>query len=365
VGTRSVVFHLLIISSFFTLGCSPTYVLRAAFEQSKILLAREPIEEVLESSEISEETRLKLKIARDARVFANQMDLKVGGAFSDYVDVQREVLTWVVVGAKKDSFQLHSWWFPIVGSVPYKGFFDKDDAVKEAGSLERKGFETSVRGAETFSTLGWFDDPLLSTTLARSPVHIANTVIHESVHSTVWIKGSVSFNESLAHFVATEATIQFFRTRPFEYLSEDTKNVLIARTESSAKYQYEFAEMISQLYEELTALYGREDLNTAQKLDQRVAIFRRIVEPFRAKYPTMDSLAVVNNAEIVQYSLYAQDLGMFRELFTLSGSSWRVFFERIAELRLALEDKDDEDPFALLERTVQSLRQESIEAKKN
>ena len=131
-GTRSVVFHLLIISSFFTLGCSPTYVLRAAFEQSKILLAREPIEEVLESSEISEETRLKLKIARDARVFANQMDLKVGGAFSDYVDVQREVLTWVVVGAKKDSFQLHSWWFPIVGSVPYKGFFDKDDAVKEA-----------------------------------------------------------------------------------------------------------------------------------------------------------------------------------------------------------------------------------------
>lgn len=357
---RSMVFHLLVSSSFLMLGCSPTYVLRAAYEQSKILLAREPIEEVLESSEISEERRLKLKIAGDARRFANQIDLKVGGAFSDYVDVRRDVLTWVVVGAKKDSFELHSWWFPIVGSVPYKGFFDKDAAVKEARKLEHKGFETSVRGAETFSTLGWFDDPLLSTTLDKSPVHIANTVIHESVHSTVWIRDSVSFNESLAHFVATEATIQFFRTRPFEYLSEDTKNALLARAESSAKYQYEFAEMISQLYEGLTALYGREDLNTAQKLDERITIFRRIVEPFRGKYPTMDSLAVVNNAEIVQYVLYAKDLEVFRELFILSGSSWRLFFERIAELRLALEDANDEDPFALLAHTVQALRQESI-----
>src|SRR5690606_33281988 len=109
----------------------------------------------------------------------------------------------------------------IVGSVPYKGFFEKEDAEHAAQKLELAGFETWVRGTDAFSTLGWFDDPVLSTTLSNSIPSIVDTVIHESVHSTVWIKGRVDFNESLANFIGGQGAYQFFKEKYELCQSED------------------------------------------------------------------------------------------------------------------------------------------------
>ena len=345
---------LILTVSVFLVGCSPTYVIRAAYEQGKILLARDSIQDIVREEKVDPKLKEKLQLALDAREFATAMGLQVGGAFLDYVDVEKDVLTWVVVGARKDSFELYTYWFPIVGRVPYKGFFERDDAQAEKSYLEDRGYETFIRGAETFSTLGWFDDPLFSTTIKRTPIHIVNTIIHESVHSTLWIKGSVSFNESLANFVATEATVGFFQKYSGSILSSELGQRLEEQAKRSAVYQYEFASMIGELYTKLSDLYTRRELTLEQKLAQRNAVFSAIVPRFREQYPFMTALAEINNAEIVQYALYVKDLELFRKLYDRCGRSWENFFDTIKKLSVSLDDGEMKDPFILLRRVVES-----------
>lgn len=345
---------LILTVSFFLVGCSPTYVIRAAYEQGKILLARDSIQDIVRDEKVDPKLKEKLQLALDAREFATAMGLNVGGAFLDYVDVKKDVLTWVVVGAREDSFELYTYWFPIVGRVPYKGFFEREDAQAEKLYLESKGYEAFIRGAETFSTLGWFDDPLFSTTIRRTPIHIVNTIIHESVHSTLWIKGSVSFNESLANFVATEATVEFFQNYSDGVLLPESRQKLQEQAKRSAGYQYEFASMVGELYTKLSDLYSRRELPFEQKLAQRNAIFSVIVPRFKEQYPFMTALTEINNAEIVQYALYVKDLELFRKLYDRCGRSWEIFFDTIHKLSVSLDDGETKDPFSLLRQVVES-----------
>src|SRR5690606_16686498 len=143
------------------------YFAQAAIQESKILLRREPIAEVLEQPEISAQEQRKLKIVLAARDYAEAIGLKPGDSFTQYTRLEQDTLAWVVMGSRKDAFELYTWWFPFVGSVPYKGYFSQAGAEREARRLERLGYETWVRGTDAISTLGWFNDPLLSTTLQR------------------------------------------------------------------------------------------------------------------------------------------------------------------------------------------------------
>lgn len=343
------------IVSLLVSACSPTYVLQSAYQQGKILWAREPIEKLLQSERLDPDLKERLRLTLDAKSFAQHMGLNVGGAFSDYVDVQKDVLTWVVVGSRQDSFQLYSWWFPIVGSVPYKGFFEREQADIESVYLERRGYETFVRGAEAFSTLGWFDDPLFSTTARKGPVHLVSTVIHESVHTTVWIKDSVAFNESLANFVATEATIEFFESLSNSLSTTKIAEQLLTQARRSAGYQYEFSAMIVTLYDELASLYGRTDVSQEQKLIRRTEIFNSLVAPFRARYPSIEILSEINNAEIVQYALYLKDLELFKRLYDHNDRVWSQFFEDIESIALKKEQNREVDPFVALREMVEKL----------
>ena len=106
-----------------------------------------------------------------------------------------------------------TWWFPIVGRVPYRGFFSVDDALDAERDLQKEGYDTYVRPTAAFSTLGWFNDPVLSTTLQTDDVEIVTTVLHELAHRYLFVPGQVGFNESFANFIGRVAAIQFFCTR--------------------------------------------------------------------------------------------------------------------------------------------------------
>jgi predicted aminopeptidase len=328
-------------------GCSPAYVVEAAYTHSKILLGRKRIDRLIADPATPSDERAKLETVLAARRFAQLMGLDPGESFTKYARVDGDVLAWIVAGAKPDAFELHTWWFPIVGTVPYKGYFDRAAAESEAARLERRGYETWVRGTEAFSTLGWFNDPVLSTTLRHDHTSIANTVIHESVHTTVWIPNHVDFNESLANFVGVRGALDFARSL-IPPSAERTSAAEIALTR-----ELEIGDAVMRMYAALDALY-KSTASREEKLATRAAIFEREMAPVRATYPTLKILKSINNAEIIQLKLYLTALPDFAALFEQSGGDWSRFFGKIREIRDRVDTDAATDPFAVLKQLAAS-----------
>src|SRR6266540_3427614 len=202
-------------------GCSPIYVLRAAYEEGKILWRREPIANFIQNVEVPQDTNEKLRLVLAVREYARDvLKLNVRGSYSSYSYVDRPDLTYIVVAAPKTELRPYTWWFLIVGSVPYKGYFSKQDAEAEIERLKAEGYDTNMRTSAAFSTLGWFDDPLLSHLLKYDRVMLSEIVFHELFHNTLYLKGASAFNESVANFIGHRASIDFFRERSGEGSAE-------------------------------------------------------------------------------------------------------------------------------------------------
>ena len=171
-------------------ACSPSYVLRAAYEEGKILWRRQPIAAYIQQPQVNAETQDKLKTVLAVRDYARDvLKLNVGGSYASFSYVDRPDLTYVVIAAPKTELRPYTWWFLIVGNVPYKGYFSKQDAEVEIERLKAKGYDTSLRTSAAFSTLGWFDDPLLSHLLKYDKIGLAELVFHELFHNTLYISG--------------------------------------------------------------------------------------------------------------------------------------------------------------------------------
>jgi len=325
-------------------GCSPGFYIRAAYEESKILLARQNIQKLIKEKNINPELQRKLKLVTDARDFAEKMGLTPKQSFTTYSQVDNDVLVWVVAGCKPTSFELHTWWFPIVGEVPYKGFFSKKAAEKEERRLQTLGFETSIRGSEALSTLGWFNDPVLSTTLKNQDDWIVNTVIHETTHSTVWIPGSVPFNESLASFVGFQAAIEFYTS------IADPHWIGIANKRNDM--EFEIALVLEDLYSELDELY-KSKASEQVKLILRSKIFTKHVNPLHKKYPEMRILKEINNSQLMQLKFYMTKLTSFKKLWIKVDRNWPNFFTEIKKISSLSKDNSKLDPYKHLEQALE------------
>ncbi len=339
-------------SAILLTACSPTYVMRAAWEQAKILSNREPISKIIADPNTSEEARLKLKLVLEARDYAIEMGLEPGGAFTKYSEVEGDAVTWLVAGSKKDSFELYQWWFPFVGSVPYKGYFEKEDAIKEANYLQGKNYETWVRGSQAFSTLGWFNDPILSSTLKSNPAQLVSTIIHESLHSTVWIPNQVAFNESLANFVGNEAAVDFFLKKMSSCQPDDAvcqkphkDNLELALKE--LERDFALGQTLEEMQRSLDALY-KSNKSTEDKLRLREIIFRLKMQPVRQNYPELSILKTINNAEIMLVRLYLTSLDRFREALDKKEKNWPAFIEEMRVIKQRMRDDSSQNPFELL-----------------
>lgn len=357
-------------------GCNPLYVMRAAYEQTKILASREPISEALADPSRSPAEREKLALVLEAREFAISMGLDPKDSFTSFAPVNGEAVAWVLSASKKDSFNLHTWWFPIVGSVPYKGYFDREDALQAARSLADEGYESWVRGTDAFSTLGWFNDPVLSTTLQRDAPQIVNTVIHESVHSTVWIPNHVAFNESLANFVGVEGATQFFQhkrsrcaadagasaaTNDSACLRKAEEN--LAQAVQARDREHDISRTLEGLMSELRELYS-SDKAPERKIEERAEIFLAHIRPLRERHPELRILSEINNAELMQLELYLKHLDKFEQHYallsqtvpsqTVTGSSssepgsWQPFIDSMRSIASRMESEQNLDPFSAL-----------------
>jgi predicted aminopeptidase len=193
-------------------GCGRAgYLLHGGLAEARILMRREPIADLLARPDLDAEVRTRLTLVLAVRRYADErLGLNVGDSYSTFADVGAEPPVWVLSAAHRDRLAPYTWWYPIVGRVPYQGYFERDEANRAAAALADRGFDVDVRAASAFSTLGWFADPVLSTTLKAAPVVVVETVLHELFHATLYVPSQVPFNESAATFVGHRGAIAFF-----------------------------------------------------------------------------------------------------------------------------------------------------------
>ena len=297
-------------------GCSPEYVIRGGWEQMKILSDRRPIEEVVADPDTDPEVREKLLLVRDARVFAKRrLGLDPGSSFTSYATLDSDTLVLVVSAAPELELRWKTWWFPIVGDVPYKGFFDFDEAHAEAAELERQGYDVYLRPSGAFSTLGWLPDPVLSTSLREDSLGLVETVIHEITHTTFYPKGRARFNESFANFVGWRGAIEFF----CDALADEERCGMAERRWTDVRLFGEFFNSVVAPLEELYAS-GRpeEELRAGKQriLDEAFARFDAEYRPrfVAGSYGSLDR-ASLDNAWLLSRLLYYTRLDDFEALY--------------------------------------------------
>jgi predicted aminopeptidase len=336
-------------------GCSPLYVLRAGYEEAKILSRRQPIVQMVEDPATPPEQRGKLALVLEARQFAaDSLRLNVGRSYTAFSQLDSDTLAFVLSAAHKDRFQAHTWWFPIVGRVPYKGFFSERSARREMARLESRGFDTYLRTTSAFSTLGWFNDPLVSALLRYDSVSLANTVIHELFHNTLFLPGQARFNESVAQFVGGRGAIAFFcRDQRYGPASRECE-----RATDAWHDELIFGAFLEGLIADLETLYAREDLTREEKLAQREVVFRRYQEEFASGIRPQFRVSTyagftanpLNNATLAARRLYYHRLDLFEQAYQLSDANLPLTIERI----LAAVDGAP-DPYAAVDSMVRQL----------
>lgn len=198
-----------------------TYGLRMAKGQFDIVWNAEPIADVLEDPALDEKVKSKLELIQRIRQFAfDSIGLKPVDNYTTYFDQKGQRLLYVVTASERFELRAYQWHFPYLGDVPYKGFFEEEKAKEEADRLRLQGLDVDIGGASGWSTLGWFKDPVLSSMLNRSEGDLAELIIHELTHGTIFVKDSVDYNENLAQFVGVEGAKWFLSS---EYGEESSQ----------------------------------------------------------------------------------------------------------------------------------------------
>ena len=186
------------------------YAAQQGIGQLTIVWNARPIEDVLNDPQFPDSLKARLRLTFEIRRFAiDSLGLKDTENYTKVYDQKGEEILWVVTASEPFQLKPKLWSFPIVGDVPYKGFFDKQKAKALKEKLEAEGWDVGVRNPGAWSTLGWFNDPILTGMLNDSDGGLASTIIHEMVHATIWVKDSVDYNENLASFIADTAAYQF------------------------------------------------------------------------------------------------------------------------------------------------------------
>lgn len=314
-------------------GCPLKYILHVGAGQMKILASRRPVEKVLADPNVPGEVKEKIKVILEAKRYAEEViGLNKTAGYNTIVSLDRPVASYNLMAAPPLKLEPVTWWFPIVGRVPYLGYFDKDEALRKEAKLKKKGYDTYLRGAATYSTLGWFNDPIFEPILNYDIPTLVNITIHEMTHTTVFLEGHVDYNEGMALFVGNRGSLDFLSRKygpESEYVQQERDNIHNDRV---------FGAFLQDLHEKLDKLYNSEATED-EKLAGRRRIFARAKEdfdnlPLRGDAYRSFSREELNNAAILSRSIYFVELDLYQRLYEALGSdlSKTVNFFRSLEI---------------------------------
>ncbi|HYC87348.1 MAG TPA: aminopeptidase [Chryseosolibacter sp.] len=250
------------------------YAARQAKGQLRIVWNARPVEGFLADPMFPDSLKQKLELIREVRRFAiDSLGLKDTKNYKTLFDQKGEEIMWVVTASEPFRLKAKEWSFPVVGSFPYKGFFDKELALALKQDLEKEGWDVSIRNPGGWSTLGWFTDPILSKMLDRSEGDLANLIIHEMSHATIFVKDSIDFNENLATFIGDRGAEKFLISK----YGADSKEFRSYIDED--KDYLKFSDHMLRGSEKLDSLYKTmgDDMPVAEKKELKKQMIQRII----------------------------------------------------------------------------------------
>jgi len=315
-------------------GCRLSYVLHAAAGQYRLLKNSVPVEEALKKEVLSPEEKDRLRLVSRVKEFGEEaLGLKTSGNYGTvYLDSGRRPL-YVISACPKDRLKLKTWWFPVVGSMPYLGFFDLERAKAEREKLIRMDMDVTLGTASAYSTLGWFDDPVTRNLLEGSTLDLVETILHEMTHVTLYVKGQGAFNEGLAMLVGKRGALLFFE----ETFGPD--HPFTADAQHAIEDERLFSSYLASILEELEALYD-SPVSYEEKLLHREKLFARAVEKFgktKERFKTNHFLhfdsSPLNNAYLLSIGLYHRRFLLFEAFLREKGDSipeLLAFFGKLA-----------------------------------
>lgn len=320
-------------------GCATlNYLAMSASGHFDLLAKRRPIETVLSDPSTPDKVRAKLEQVQELLDFADHtLDLPSGGSYRTYVDISRPFVTWTVVVTPALSTRPKQWCFPVVGCVAYRGYFDAVQAQEFASTFDELAFDTYVGGASAYSTLGWFDDPVLSTMLKHGESHLAAVIFHELAHQRLYVADDSTFNESYAVAVERIGVRRWFE-------STARPQALAAYNHAVARRQA-FLEIVVRVRQKLSKLYASELPDADKRIGKE-----RLFEQLRAEHSVLREQwggkspydgwfkSPLNNARLALVATYSEYVPALLDLFEQSTDmrDFQLHCENLAMLDRAL-----------------------------
>jgi predicted aminopeptidase len=314
-------------------GCdSLAYYRQAAQGQIRILRRREPIAKLIADPSTPQPLKQRLSYVLEAREFAqNELSLPAGRHYMTYVDLGRPYVAWNVCAAPEFSLTPKTWCFPVAGCVSYRAYFSEDDAVDYARKLSAEGYDTDVGGVTAYSTLGWFNDPLLNTMLKFSDTRMAALVFHELAHQKLYVPGDTSFNESFATFVEQEGL------RRWQHVCGDPQGYEEYWTAFRRKQQ--LIDLILGYRQRLGRLY-ESDLSENQKRAQKDSIFHELRRGYGELVKSWGGYSgfdgwfndSLNNAWLVSIAAYYEFVPAFAHILQEKNGDLDQFYQECQKL---------------------------------
>ena len=321
-------------------GCSSIdYFTHLAHGEYSVLSARKPIDQVIADPATAPKLRARLQLAEQARAFASdKLDLPRNGSYTVYADVGRTYVVWNVFATPEFSLKPVTHCFLIAGCVGYRGYFDRPRAEAEAKELDGQGYETYIGGVPAYSTLGWFDDPILNTMMHWDDDALNSTIFHELAHQKLYLKSDTAFNESFATFVQEEGLRQWRLARGLP----PGDNTVHQREDA-------FTQLVLEARARLETLYA-SGVPAEQMRAAKLAEIERLRSDYRSLRDTQwqgyrgyDAWmnGPINNAKLLPFGLYHKWVPAFAALYAQQGGDWVKFFAAAKALT-----KLDEEPRA-------------------
>lgn len=331
---RLAIYPLLFIMLMGVTGCSSlSYYLDMIGGHLELISKERDISEMIRDETTDKDLREKLIASQAMRDFASsELALPDNDSYRSYADIGRAYAVWNVIAAKEFSIDAERWCFIFAGCISYRGYFSEQDAKAYADELAGQGFDVYVAGARAYSTLGWFDDPLLNTMMYRSEAYRAGIIFHELAHQKIYIEDDSAFNEAFATTIEQEGIRRWFSRKNQQhklqaYMSDYQRNI-------------DFRSMLKETREKLDELYKKKEVNDEIKREEKKAIFKKLSVAYlgwkqqHGNYTGYDSWMAqgLNNAHLALIATYHEMVPGFTRLLEKNQNDLDVFYNEVEKL---------------------------------